>query len=354
LLFWFLRELTDQPLLATGSSMLFALWTTPISLDLSGLLVLIALAITLVALVRRGLRRPVWLLAPLGLIFVSSEIYGKANLYSRVIDWLPGRTASVMCLFALIALAAFARYERLSFRPLVKITTPLDPPATKGTAATIWQRPSPAWLIVALVGLALALGSYEQAIMLPALVMAICGSFAIRGYRPHWWIAVSSWLPLIGYFVLRHAVIPAGTSSYQAQALRSGPGVWLSLWDLVFPAFSSIKYLGIELSSGWVTLALLGPWVTALSILACVAAIPASHTRWRFVLTGYLMSVLAFLPMAWLQRFEHYYYLPSAFRAMFVVALMLATLDLAASAISPPAIQAPSRPDPAPGSLPRP
>jgi hypothetical protein len=67
-----------------------------------------------------------------------------------------------------------------------------------------------------------------------------------------------------------------------------------------------------------------------------------------------LLSLAAFLPMAWLKPFGHYHYLPSALRAPFVVLMFVAVFRLVASAVSLPELRAPERRGPAPGSLLRP
>src|SRR5690349_12884450 len=57
-----------------------------------------------------------WLLVLGATMFLCGELRGMTGLSARMIGWLPGRTASVMTVFCLIALAAYARYERTSAR----------------------------------------------------------------------------------------------------------------------------------------------------------------------------------------------------------------------------------------------
>lgn len=370
-LFWFVRELTDRPLLAAASSGLLALWQLDLGKYPASWLGWAALGVAVVALGRRLLLRvrdpnsPILIgsiaLAAFAIAFAGHEVAGQA-LRHRTLDWLPGRTATTMTLFCLLALASFARFERTRARtPVLRPASATDLPATR-TSMVDAPRPR-AWLfaLASCVFLALALGSYEQAVMLPAALVGVTITFRLmrpgapEDRRVWLWHGVF-WALLVGYLLLRRTVLPTDVSGYQAQQFRVGPGVGMSILDYLLPG-----------SRGWVplrsTLEGAGPealfipamWSALALMVGNVAAIvlAARDRRWPLVLSTFLLSVLAFLPMAWLKPFAHYHHWPAAMRAPFVALLLLIVASAALSAVSPPALRAPPRRDPAPGSLPR-
>src|SRR5207253_846466 len=122
----------------------------------------------------------------------------------------PGRTASVMTLFALVAMAAYARYERIGAKQIDATLSPLDPPATKGTQALgKVSRLHFFWPVFAIIAGALAFGSYEQSVMLPATLFGVAMCMRLQRYRVRWAWQVPFWGLLIAYFAVRHAVLPS-------------------------------------------------------------------------------------------------------------------------------------------------
>ena len=107
--------------------------------------------------------------------------------------WLPGRTASVMTLFCLVAMSAYARFERFSARAAdPPRPTPDDVPKSKtAVVVDLPVRSRWVWFGVSVFAVTLALGSYEQAIMLPALLVATAmqgasfGSLWVTRTIPH-------------------------------------------------------------------------------------------------------------------------------------------------------------------------
>lgn len=274
----------------------------------------------------------------------------------RIVGWLPGRTASTMTVFALIALASYGRYERLVFRPEPSEPTSLNKPATKGTVVV---KPSPRagnWISVSWIGLVGALLCYEQAVMLPAVLLGWAIVVRLRGGKPHWLVHLVFWSTLFTYLLLRSRFVPPGVSGYQAQQFRSGAGVVLSIADYSLPAWNLFAILVTMLGAGWVMLLALDPWKLvwrSLGNLVSWILVWRHDSRWT-TMYWWLAALVSFLPMAWLQPFGHYHYWPSAFRAVFVVALGKVAFDGWLTAVSPRAIQAPPRPHSAPGSLLRP
>lgn len=364
MLFWFLRELTEKPVLAVGAAGLFAVWNAfPNALGfVSPLLLGVAVVGFFVSLT--GNRNP-WIgLAGIFVsMFAAQEVVGLLQIRGGSLDWIPGRTATTMTLFALAAMAMYARYERLTTERMVRPPSPLDQPATKGTEARTTPSKA-AWLWV--VGGSLccwaALGAYEQAVMLPACLAGVAVAFRLRGYRSHTWPHVAFWAVLGVYLVVRKAVIPPGNSEYQLQQYRSSVDVLLTLCDYAFSPARSILMMQGQLEFGWANL-LMTQWQSVLGVVSSLVALTFVWGKRASVLMqrdwtpliGYALSFLAFLPMAWFKAFpsyNHYHYWPMALRALFAVSMLGLAIQLIVTGASRRAIQAPLRRTPAPGSLP--
>lgn len=353
LLFWFLRELTDLPWVSAGGAVLFALQSTAFPWPIGSWLMYVAIIVGVVGLIRHRLQIRYWLPAPLVLLYLGEEVGKGSDLMQGTIGWLPGRTATVMTVFALAAMAAYTRYERLGAQRKEKEPTPLDPPATRTTKLQRKQvGASVLWPIFSLICVALALASYEQAVMLPAVMLAIAVTMMNSRYRVRWGWQAGFWTLLVGYLILRKLVVPTGVSAYQAQQFRSGGGVRLSLLDYLLPCANGYAGFMTDLEGGLLMLMTGAPYVYVLSVATNLTAFYQAKRRWVWALAGYGMSFLAFLPMAWLKQFPHYSYWPLALRSLFTVMLALVAVDLTLIAWSPPTRQAPKRLDPAPGSLP--
>lgn len=352
LLFWLFRELTDRPGLTAGATLLFVAWTLSMLGTWLGWLYWIALAATVVGVIRHGKAARQWLpVLPFGL-FLATEL-SREVILQGVIAWIPGRTASVMTVFCLVAMAAYARYERLSAqRSPAPERTPLDPPATRNTEVAAKSARLPvAWAVVSCLATALALGSYEQAVMLPACLLGVAICMRWQRYRVRWGWQAGFWLLLVGYLALRYQLVPTEASGYQRQQFRDGPGVWLSLTGYLFPSFFNLQTLQASLSVSWIVLLTSRPWVMALELIGNVQAVLLLKREWVLGLTAYLLSFLAYLPMAWLKPFDHYQYWPVALRSLLGAVLTVAFFRAVVTAVSPPTRQAPPRPAPAPGSL---
>ena len=391
---WMVFELSESLAVACCAGALFGAWTAglPVSSWLPGIAWVLA-AVSLVGIFRGKGKFWCVLLAALALAFWASTSEPPFPISFRIVGWLPGRTASVMALFCLSAVAFYARYERLGATRKVVPLTSEDVPATRGTAVALWSADtlvrsgnslsqsemdvravperkrvsalqsgtaSPpsirSWLAVgALVCMALALASYEQAVMLPVVLTGTAIFALARGMKPRWWVPVSSWAILVAYYLLRKAIIPSGNSRYQSQQLRFGPGVYQSLLDFSFPGLNHATTIGNSFDSFPYAYFAGAPWMAWMILLGNLALIILawkSRQRWVF-LAAWGMSLASFLPMAWVHMFEHYYFWPAAFYAWAVVVGAQVCLKAFVTAVSPPEIQAPPRTDPAPGSLPR-
>ncbi len=356
LCFWMMRELTDLPWFAGVSTLLFGLWH--LSEDWlrwsSGVLAWGSL-LCLLGVIRGGKAKVgVCILAALSCLFFSTQLLPVDAFSGRIVHWLPGRTASVMTVFALAGIAFYARSLRLGSTLRFAAATAQDVPATKSATVTEVRAVWPL-VVLASVCTLLALGSYEQAVMLPGLMFGVWLFFRLRGFVAPWWPHLVFWGLLVGYMVLRSQLVPSDVSGYQEQQLRTGPGVWIVIGQYLLPAAYWL-YTSVATFGGEFLLLMTGTFwppllASAGNVIAYVRAWQERDRWWFFAFL--LLSVVAFLPMAWLQPFGHYHYFPSAFRAGFVVILGALVLRLVVSAVSLPVLRAPSRPCPAPGSLPR-
>lgn len=372
-LFWFLRELTGNVSVSTLAVSFFGFWhiyanPPPWFGWVIKLGLLVSASTLVVNLVQRI--RPAWPAAFALGVFVLLEKEGAPLEPFRggMIEWIPGRTASTMTLFCLIAMAAYARYERLSARRIEPDPGPLDPPATRGTELRVVSRWPWVWALIAALSVFLALASYEQAVMLPACLIGVAIAMRLQHHRVRWAWTLTFWGVLVGYFLFRAQIIPAGTSSYQAQQFRTGPGVYISLADYLFPSTAEVVGLaaGADLGLAAVMVAQYGDILAILANLVLLAGLfvwsrsqfaRKERNRVVAVLFGLAASLVAFLPMAWMKPFaayNHYHYWPLALRSVYVAALVFLAAEWLSAAWSRRALQAPPRPSPAQGSLPRP
>jgi len=355
LLAWFVREISDRPGFTVAVTVLFTFWCVGPTYRLIDACLLLAALALLGGAIRHGRAWLAYVPVALAWLWLSYEISGVEPLYNRMIAWIPGRTASVMAVFCLAAMAAYARYERLgAARPAVKAPTALDRPATRTTVVAKPPRANWLWAAFAVVCTALALGSYEQAVMLPACLLGVAVTFRLFGYRPRWSWQAGFWGALVGYLALRSALVPSKPSGYQMQQFRDGPGVYLSLSDYIAPVGGMVPGFLTALEQGIIIFLIAAPWVFLLRLAAEVGVVYTVRLEWRLALSGYALSILAYLPMAWLKLFEHYHFWPMALRAILMVAVGAAAVQATVIAWSRPVRQAPPRRAPAPGSLPRP
>jgi hypothetical protein len=235
------------------------------------------------------------LLLALGALFWGFDRL-LATEYTRLIPWVPSRTALLGTMFGVWAMYALLR----------------------GASQRRWG-----WLVLGGGLYLLALGSYEQPITLVALVGALAfwrrcdwGGWGARAF------AVAAVCAVL-VFALRFALLPAEPTTYQRQQLRSslsGP-VFTYLTELLPPVgqWQYWRAVGTHLEvllvdkTGWDHL------LGALLYLGVLAAV----WRWRGLLGGaWLWHALAFLPMAFLHFFEHYMYLPQLGKTLFDVGLI--------------------------------
>lgn len=357
--FWLARELTNSPPVATASALLFALWQTPIEVHWDWICWTLAFLILLVGVARHRLHVARYLPAVLAVAFVATELRGvhlreaPSGFYIGVLHWIPSRTATLMTLFALSSMAAYARYLRKGTINSAANISPLDLPATRtSTENTTETKGTILWLIGSFLLALLALGSYEQAVMLPVVLFVVGLIFHFKGHPVKWQWQLVFWAEVLAYLLVRRAILPATISEYANQQLRVGLTALLSELNYVLPCS---VYAG-----GWIKQFALGTtvlmvglfWSFPLQVASNAAAYIGAFRQNRVVMLMWLCSIFAFLPMAFLKPFSHYHYWAMSLRSIFVVLLIAAVWKMVLSAVSLPAVQAPQRSSPAPGSLP--
>jgi hypothetical protein len=355
-LFWLLREVFDRPAPAVFGTLVFTLWQTGMMFNFVDPLTWIALLVLIVGGLRHQRKWRTYVTASLSVLFLQRLLVPLQPLESKTLDWLPGRTATSMTLFALLAMASYSRFERIGSRNTTPpAPSPLDPPATKSARITPYAQKGRALFAgLTILFTALTFATYEQAVMLPACLLGLAVYFFISGRRPAWLLQVPFWALLVGYIALRHHVIPPGASSYQTQQLRTSlAGTSMSLFDVAFPPVNQVvPFLSTLQEEGVYTLMTPTFYAQLFAWAVILTGIYQLRREWKLALTGWALAVLAFLPMAFLKMFEHYYYWPSALWTILVTASAVVAVRLSLTALSPPTLQAPPRPDPAPGSLP--
>lgn len=358
--FWFFTELTGRLALGAASCLLFTAWHfPPFWLSwLSTLVVGVGVASIVVALLRRTGRYVVAITAFFACLLLAHEIHPLIEIGYRIVQWLPGRTASTATLFALISLAAYARFER-SYSARLRPATSVSLPANRTENQFDQARPvkRPIWLLISLFALLLAFGAYEQAVMVPALVLGTAIWFSFNYRKPHWLVPVASWALLGGYLALRAGLVPTEASGYQLQQFRTGAGMMIDLSAFLAPAMHRLTQFWLSVDTSLYMLLHADVWGRLLYGLAfpftVFGAVQCARGKWcaqpwmgwKLLAFGYLASALAFLPMAWLKIFEHYYHLPLAFRVGFVIALAMLVMKLVLESVSPPLVRLAKSPE---------
>jgi hypothetical protein len=277
-----------------------------------------------------------------------------SHVSEHTVYWLPGRTATSMTIFALIALASYVRFERLGAEVLpAKESGPLDPPATRSSIARGEPKNHFGWFALACISTVLALGAYEQAVMIPTMIFILGVWLRIQGFQTRFSFQIVFWGILLAYVVYRVQIIPVAPSGYQKQQFRHGPGLWIDIFNYVLPGLFGLFAALNSFSTGIFALLTDTVWTPVGWFFANVSAWVSIRRAIVKPLIALLLAVFAYLPMAFLKQFGHYHYLPAAMLTLFVITLFEAYWPLLVGAISPSAIQAPRRAERAPGSLPK-
>jgi hypothetical protein len=234
------------------------------------------------------------LVAGLELGFVPNQPdLHQASFTYRAMGWIPGRTATLMTLFALLSLWAYAR---------------------------LCWRGGWGWGALSLIACAGALGSYEQAVALPFLLLLSGLAIRAKGGRFAWWLPALSLVLLELYLWFYLTTIPSQTE-YHQQRLRRWHGLGMSVSNWLLPPLPGvIDQLNLVMDASLSVLlpAFWRAWLLLIAYLVVLAEVRRQPLAWL----GLVGSALAYLPLAPVIPLMHYYYLPAAFRALWMAQLL--------------------------------
>lgn len=304
-LLWFVWELTRSTMLAAGAGVLFGgiqsgLWQSLGVRYLGYVAIVGTLALVVAA---RGEWRKwllvgsiVWLLsADLGGTWLGLD-NGGVSFPERTLGWPPGRTAVVMTAFCLLSLAAYCRFERDGLL---------------------------GWWFASLVALLLALGSYEQAVVAPALLLGCALVLRTRGVETCWWPHAVAWSITLVYVVLHRSFLDSETS-YRLQQARPFVGGVRDLMLIAFPSLASIRLMPPFWTSevGPYGLLLGATWRAIAEGVLNLSSLMAARKDWTLAGFGFIGSVGAYSILAFQHPFGHYFYLSAALRSVLWLALI--------------------------------
>lgn len=348
---WELFRSSAKALLMQG---LFVWWVAGRSIPLLDLAPYLCLIVVFLSAIRFRTVRKDQIFA-IGAAFFLPTLLSpiSSKLSNDTLLWLPGRTATSMGLFCLIAMASYLRFERQSGEKLPALApSATDVPATRTTKIHETVRGGSGWFAMSLFASALAMGAYEQAVMIPFVIFLLGFWLRTERIQARFSLQMGYWVVLFGYIAVRLSVIPIQPSRYQSQQFRSGIGWMFDVMNYLFPGANVLPALWGSLTVGALILLSSQFWST-LSFPLCNVSfwltMKGSLKRAIILLFG---ATLAFLPMAFLNQFGHYHFWPAALMAAFCVVALEAFWKALVTAVSPQALQAPPRSSRAPGSLP--
>ncbi|MGQ9901677.1 MAG: hypothetical protein ACUVR1_05610 [Fimbriimonadales bacterium] len=292
----FLHTLTGRRSVAFVGGLAFTLWQTGFAPSVPLWVGFGALAAGTVWGYRWGdwRRGAVWgavafaLVVEWGFLDRLPDIHTQSFAY-RAMGWIPGRTATLLTLFALLALWGVAGYAR-----------------TRRTH----------WAVLGVGGFIGAMLSYEQFFALPLLMAltvwatGVPRALAIRA----WGVCLACVLLLAPYAIFYRAHIPTQTQYHQQRIKRVKTLPLMATGWLAPPALEAWTQVDLLLSA---PLNLLFPrfWFAQMGLVAYLIALRYG-LRLRYGWVGWLGSLLAYAPAAPLLPLMHYYYLPAALRAL--------------------------------------
>ena len=353
---WLAWELTQSVGKALSAQAVFVVWTVGWALPFLEYLPYVVVGAIGLRVI--GFKKLRWdqILLGLSSLYVGTLLVAPGESFANhTLGWIPGRTATTMTVFSLVSLAAYVRFERLGAnRRAEAAASAIDVPATRSSVQRGFEpRQTWGWFGLSVLSAGLAMGAYEQAVMIPFVVFAVGLWLRIQGVQARFALQTVYWFVLLGYIIVRLQYIPINPSGYQSQQFRTGPGSIISILSYLFPGGFAFQNTFNSLSTGLLLLLTPTLWSTALFGLGNVAFWIRLKGSWKEFTTLLFCAVVAYLPMAFLHQFGHYHYWPGAFMALLAVVVLEKYWQALVIAVSPQALQAPPRPNRAPGSLPR-
>lgn len=222
------------------------------------------------------------LLLAVGALFWGWDRMLSAD-YVRLIEWVPSRTALLGTAFAVWAVVCW----------LVAI-----------------ERRQWGWVGIGGVLYLLALGAYEQPIMLAPFLLTVMWGRRRESARQSLQVAGAIIACVVLIALLRVSLVTTEPTRYQRQQLRStlsGP-VLTYLSDLVPPVSQWLYWEAV----GWEPMVWFfkQPWDHLVGLVLYVGVGAAFFRDWKRLRYGIGWHALTLLPMAFLHFFEHYMVLP--------------------------------------------
>jgi len=316
LVVWFVWELFRRPGAAVACGTVFAGWQAGVQelVPVATIGWLAAIILVVRSLLHNRHAFLQWLLIAaviayasreLGAEIASQDVSGQSFSY-RTIGWSPGRTATMLTMFALVCCAAYCRFER--------------------------ERQA-RWCALSLLALVAAFLSYEQSVVVAGLLLACGVALALQGVRVRWWFHAMAWLMTLIYVLLHRMVLPPNTR-YWTQAARGVKGGIRGIVRFLFPASDDVLILWSDLPIGIPLLLIPVPYTTAVQIAANVLTWTKARSQWLALTFGLIVSTGAYAPMSFQHFLAHYYHLPMAIRTILVVWLFILAWDLSLNAAS--------------------
>lgn len=308
LLAWFVYEATRSDGWAIGSAIVFSVWQVGLAdwipfESIGRYLALLAAVFALASLPGSRERARSWLLSAALLFYLGIELAFNLgaidglnmSLSYRAIGWPPGRTTTMLTLFALLSMGAYCRFER------------------DGRAR---------WYVVSLLGLLGALGCHEGAIVVPGMLIATAIYLRVQGVKVRWWAHALPWT-ILGTYILLHLNLLSVDSRYIQQHDRGWRGAKFAIIDWLFPARRDVLIAGnlFDPQIGVYCFLIANFWQSVARLVSTIAALVSSMRLWRHAAFGLFGSLAALLPLAFEIPLGHYYHLPAAIRSIYVVAL---------------------------------
>lgn len=349
---WMVTELRRSLLAGVAAAWLFAWW----SIGAPWLNFVWVLPYLVCASLLLRIRKD-WKLITVGVgsFFVLSLPLALPNNFSvQTLNWLPGRTATSMTVFTLIAVASYLRFcYQSGQRMTAPVPTSTDVPATRTTQLSGEPKSAWGWFALSVVSTVIALGAYEQAVMIPFVLFFLGVWVRMDRVQVRFGYQTVFWAILIGYIAFRVSIIPPQPSGYQQQQLRNGPGFAIELLRYLFPGGQSLYQALSSLSVGVLILVTSAFWSPIFDFFTNLFGWVSQKTDWKRPALLLAIATFAYLPMAFLNQFGHYHFWPYTFMTVFVMLMLEGFAKSWVSAVSPRVFQAPPRSDRAPGSLPR-
>lgn len=316
LVVWFVWELFRRPGAAVACGAVFAAWQAGVQEALPvatiGWLTALSLLVRALLLDRSSTLR--WLAVAGVVAYAFRELSAEIALADstrqsfsyRVIGWSPGRTATILTMFSLLSCAAYCRFER--------------------------ERQA-RWCVVSLVALVGAFLSYEQSVVVAAVLLACGVALALQGVKVRWWFHVVCWVLTLVYVALHRILLPPNTR-YRMQAARGMAGGIRDIVRFLFPASRDAFILWSNLEIGLTMFMLPLPYASIAQVVANLIAWVKARHQWLPLVFGLVVSTGAYVPMSFQHFLAHYYHLPMAIRTILVVWLFLLAWELSLSAAS--------------------